>query len=126
MTTPHTYISQQPSLPTRRTSDLVLDTDEFGKLLTNEEIQKLNRQIAVAQSMELNYANIKMLLTAIYANKDDMLIDSIVSIFKKITRYHMNEYSTNIHYYNGWKTNDAYRIRSEEHTSELQSRGHIV
>lgn len=92
---------------------LVLDTDEFRKLLTNEAIHKLNRQISVAQSMELNYANIKMLLTAIYANKDDMLIESIVSIFKKITKYHMNEYSSNIHYYNGWKTNDAYRINKK-------------
>ena len=92
---------------------LVLDTDEFRELLTNEAIQKLNRQIAVAQSMELNYANIRMLLTAIYANRDDMLIESIVSIFKKITRYHMNEYSSNIHYYNGWKTNDAYRINKK-------------
>ena len=92
---------------------LVLDTDEFRKLLTNEAIQKLNRQISAAQSMELNYANIKMLLTAIYANRDDMLIESIVSIFKKITKYHMNEYSSNIHYYNGWKTNDAYRINKK-------------
>src|SRR5699024_6136387 len=70
---------------------LVLDTDEFKKMLTNDAIQKLNRQLTVAQSLELNYVNIRMLLTAIYANKDDMLVDSIVSIFKKITRYHMNE-----------------------------------
>src|SRR5699024_779519 len=92
---------------------LVLDTDEFKKMLTNDAIQKLNRQLTVAQSLELNYVNIRMLLTAIYANKDDMLVDSIVSIFKKITRYHMNEYSTNIHYYDGWKTNDAYRINKK-------------
>ena len=25
----------------------------------------------------------------------------------------MNEYSTNIHYYDGWKTNDAYRINKK-------------
>lgn len=25
----------------------------------------------------------------------------------------MNEYSSNIHYYNGWKTNDAYRINKK-------------
>src|SRR5699024_2645794 len=41
------------------------------------------------------------------------LIDSLVSIFEKITRYHMNEYSTNIHYYDGWKTNDAYAINKK-------------
>src|SRR5699024_10238399 len=121
---------------------LILDTREFKKLLTSEGIQKLNRQISLTKNMEINYANIRMLLTAIYANRDDMLIDSIVNIFKRITQHHMNQYSSNIHYYNGWKTNDAYRInkkiiypvsygsfnplRSEEHTSELQSRFDLV
>src|SRR5699024_448149 len=46
-------------------------------------------------------------------NQRDILIESVVSIFEKITRYHMNEYSTNIHYYDGWKTNDAYRINKK-------------
>src|SRR5699024_9987817 len=92
---------------------LILGTNEFKKLLTNEGIQKLNRQISLTKNMEINYANIRMLLTAIYANRDDMLIDSIVNIFKRITQHHMNQYSSNIHYYNGWKTNDAYRINKK-------------
>ena len=92
---------------------LILDTREFKKLLTSEGIQKLNRQISLTKNMEINYANIRMLLTAIYANRDDMLIDSIVNIFKRITQHHMNQYSSNIHYYNGWKTNDAYRINKK-------------
>lgn len=89
---------------------LILDADEFRQMLTNEARQKLNRQMESANAMEINLANIRMLLTAIGANKRDMLIESVVSIFEKITRYHMNEYSTNIHYYDGWKTNDAYKI----------------
>jgi len=93
--------------------ELILDTKEFRELLTNEAIQKLNRQISAANEMEINYANIRMLLTALGANQNDMLIESIVNIFKKITRYHMNEYSTNIHYYDGWKTNNAYKINKK-------------
>src|SRR5690625_3327459 len=54
-----------------------------------------------------------MLLMALGANQEDILIDSIVSIFKRITEYHMNEYSSNIHYYNGWKTNNAYKINKK-------------
>src|SRR5690625_4833843 len=92
---------------------LILDTDDFRGLLTNEAIQKLNRQIEAANEMEINLANIRMLLTALGANQRDILTESIVSIFEKITRYHMNEYSTNIHYYDGWKTNDAYRINKK-------------
>lgn len=93
--------------------ELILDTGDFRELLTNEAIQKLNRQMSVANEMEINLTNIKTLLMALQANQRDILIDSIVSIFEKITRYHMNEYSTNIHYYNGWKTNDAYRINKK-------------
>ena len=50
---------------------------------------------------------------ALGANQRDILVESVISIFEKITRYHMNEYSTNIHYYDGWKTNDAYRINKK-------------
>lgn len=89
---------------------LILDADEFRELLTNEARQKLNRQLTAAGEMEINLANIRMLLMAISANREDMLVDSIVSIFEKITRFHMNQYSTNVHYYNGWKTNNAYKI----------------
>src|SRR5690625_1573664 len=93
--------------------ELILDTGDFRELLTNEAIQKLNRQMSVANEMEINLTNIKTLLMALQANQRDILIDSIVSIFEKITRYHMNEYSTNIHYYDGWKTNNAYRINKK-------------
>src|SRR5690625_4348282 len=92
---------------------LILDTDDFRELLTNEAIQKLNQQMSVANEMEINLTNIRTLLMALGANQRDILVESVVSIFEKITRYHMNEYSSNIHYYDGWKTNDAYRINKK-------------
>jgi|SRR5690625_32248 len=92
---------------------LILDTDDFRKHLTSDGRERLQRQLSAANAMEINFANIKTLLMAMYSNKDDMLIESIVRMFERITTYHMNEYSTNIHYYNGWKTNDAYRINEK-------------
>src|SRR5699024_10357433 len=92
---------------------LILDTREFRDLLTNEALQKLNRQMSAAKDMEINMTNIRMLLMSLGQNQRDILIDSVVSIFEKFTRYHMNAYSTNIHYYDGWKTNDAYRINKK-------------
>lgn len=92
---------------------LILDTDEFKSRLTNEAIQELNKRLGLANEMEINIPNIKMLLMALSYNRRDILVESVVSIFKKITRYHMNQYSTNIHYYNGWKTNDAYKINKK-------------
>lgn len=90
--------------------ELILDTKDFRELLTNEAIEKLNRQLSLANDMEINLTNIKMLLNALAHNQKDILTDSIVSIFKRITKHHMNQYSSNVHFYNGWKTNDAYKI----------------
>lgn len=92
---------------------LILDTDDFKAMLTNDAIQELNKRLSLAEEMEINLPNIKMLLMALNYNKRDILVESVVSIFKKITKYHMNQYSTNIHYYNGWKTNDAYKINKK-------------
>ena len=93
--------------------ELILDTDDFREHLTTEGREQLMRRLSKANEMEINLTNIKTLLMAIGANKGDMLVDTIVSMFKRITKHHMNEYSTNIHYYNGWKTNDAYRINKK-------------
>lgn len=90
--------------------ELILDADEFRKLLTNDARQKLNRQIEAAGDMEINLVNIRTLLMALGANQRDILVDSIVSIFVKITDRHMTSYSSNIHYYNGWKTNSSYKL----------------
>lgn len=92
---------------------LILDTKEFKDMLTHEAVQELNKRLRIAEEMEINLPNIQMLLYAIGANRREMLVESVVSIFKKITKYHMNQYSTNIHYYDGWKTNDAYKINKK-------------
>jgi tetratricopeptide (TPR) repeat protein len=89
---------------------LILHTDEFMKKLTTEAREKLNRQLESASELEINGTNIYMLLHAIMANSSDMLISSVVSMFKKITSYSRREFSTNVHYYNGWYTNEAYKI----------------
>lgn len=54
-----------------------------------------------------------MLLIALGANQRDILIESVVSIFQKITDCHMTSYSSNVHYYNGWKTNSSYKINNK-------------
>lgn len=89
---------------------LVLRTDEFMKKLTTEARDKLSRQIEATADLEINVTNVYMLLQAIMANSSDMLISSVVSMFEKITSFSRRDYSDNIHYYNGWTTNDAYKI----------------
>ncbi len=64
----------------------------------------------MAESMEINMVNIEMLIMSLQYNQKDLLIDSCVSLFQRITKHHMNEYSKNLHYYNGWKTNNAFKV----------------
>lgn len=89
---------------------LILRTDEFMKKLTTQAREKLRRQIEASADLEINTTNVYMLLQAIMANSSDMLVSSIVSMFEKITSYSRRDFSDNIHYYNGWYTNDAYKI----------------
>ena len=90
--------------------ELILGTDEVRKMLTADSREKLNRQIEAAGGMEINLVNIRTLLMALEANQRDMLVESIASIFRKITDRHMTSYSSNVHYYNGWKTNSSYKL----------------
>lgn len=88
----------------------ILRTDEFMKKLTTEARDKLSRQIEATADLEINVTNVYMLLQAIMANSSDMLVSSVVSMFEKVTSFSRRDYSDNIHYYNGWYTNDAYKI----------------
>lgn len=89
---------------------LILRTDEFMRKLTKEARDKLSRQLDAATDLEINATNVYMLLQAVLANSSDMLISSVVSMFEKITSYSKRDYTSNIHYYNGWRTNDAHKI----------------
>jgi len=89
---------------------LILRTDEFMKKLTTQARDKLSRQIEASADLEINITNVYMLLQAVMANSSDMLVSSVVSMFEKITSFSRRDYSDNIHYYNGWYTNDAYKI----------------
>ena len=88
----------------------ILNTKRIRDILTNGGIEKLEKQISMAESMEINMVNIEILIMSLQYNQKDLLIDSCVSLFQRITKHHMNEYSKNLHYYNGWKTNNAFKV----------------
>lgn len=92
---------------------LILDTDEIKAKLTNEAIRQLNKRLSAAEEMEINLVNVEMLIMALMYNRGDILMESVVSIFEKITKFHQRDFSANVHYYNGWKTNDAFKINKK-------------
>ena len=42
-----------------------------------------------------------------------MLTETLEGLFDEITKSHMASFSKNIHYYNGWKTNDAFKLNKK-------------
>lgn len=93
--------------------ELILNTNEIRDLLTGGGRDKLQKKLEMSKELEINLVNIEMLIMSLQANSQDILIESCVSVFEQITKYHMNDYSKNIHYYNGWKTNGAFKMNTK-------------
>lgn len=88
----------------------ILKTDEFSQNLTGHGREQLQKQLDGAKGLEITYSNIEMLLMAVAQNSSNILMDSCLNMFERITQYHNNEFSTNIHYFNGWNSNSAFKI----------------
>ncbi|GGD04299.1 DUF4942 domain-containing protein [Enterococcus wangshanyuanii] len=91
----------------------ILKTDEFRKKLTRHGSSLITDKIDSATKLEITEENVLLLLTALMSNGYEVILDSCVEWFKKMTGNHQNEYSKNIHYYNGFKTNDAFKVNSK-------------
>ena len=94
--------------------ELILNTKEFEVRLTSEARGKLLQQIEAAKDMEINEDNVFLLLSAMIGNQSNLIEQSVVSLFDKITQHSQRgSYTTNIHMYNGWYTNDAFKINKK-------------
>lgn len=93
--------------------ELILQTKDFREVLTEHGRQQISKYISNAAELEINYSNIQMLLMALFQNTDNILMDSCVAMFEKLTKHHYASFSTNIHYYSGWCTNDAFKVNKK-------------
>lgn len=87
----------------------ILKADKFRKVLTSNGYQDLQKRISELTILEPTLENVQMILEAVLLNRQNMLKDTLVDLFENLTKYHQSDYSKNIHYYNGWKTNKAYK-----------------
>lgn len=92
---------------------MILQTDKFAKKLTTEAREQLLRSSELVADMDVTEDNVRMIFGALLTNFGDMVESSIVEVFKRITDHAQREGNGNIHLYNGWKTNDAYKINKK-------------
>lgn len=93
--------------------ELLLKTDVFRKKLTGYGIFKLNEYTSRIKDMELTEENVNLAVLSLMNNATTILTDSLKDWFEKVTSNHLAAFSKNIQFYNGWKTNDAYKINKK-------------
>lgn len=87
----------------------LLYSKELSGLLTNAIQQEYMNNLSEMADYEFNERNILAMKEDLSRNLIHNLEVAIMSVWEEFThRYSWAEYSKNIHYYNGWKTNKAF------------------
>lgn len=93
----------------------LLFSEELSRLLTHEVRNAYTAKLHEMCEYEFNERNILQLKADLVSNLFENIDAAIMKIWTNFTsRFHWNaEYSKNIHYYNGWRTNNAFRCNKK-------------
>lgn len=86
---------------------------EFGQLFTSKTRDDYRKKIDDLARYELTVSNIKQMQLELSQSMLGSLDDMIVKLFDEFAAQYWDEQSSNIHYYNGWKTNKAYIVNKK-------------
>lgn len=83
----------------------------FTKKLTNNLQQELHSNVEKLKDYDFSVYNILSLLIKMNAKVVGGIEETIINLFDDWTgKYHWSETTSNRHYYDGWKTNDCFRV----------------
>lgn len=89
----------------------LFQSKEFMNLLTSDLQQELQAKVSELVDFDFSYYNIIELKLAMSKKLLTGVEEAIIELFDEFSsRHHWSEYSKNVHYYNGWKTNQAWYI----------------
>ena len=88
---------------------------EFTGKLTSNLREKYQGMVDKMQEYDFTLFNIQQIMVEMNAEMQKGVEDTIVALFERMTAQHSwyPECQKNIHYYNGWKTNQAHKINSK-------------
>lgn len=97
-----------------------MNLQEVKSKLTSQKRKELSNELNRYCNMDFTISNIRIFIDNLVAKYPLMIDEAVEYIFDKMTYYAFrdgrnanNEYSKNIHLYNGWKTNDAYKVNKK-------------
>ena len=90
-----------------------LDLKEVSSRLTAKKRDEFEHQITERCHMDFTENNIRQFVLNLMGGFEKTLTEAVLEIFDKFTVRHCYSdglYDDNIHYFNGWKTNKAFRV----------------
>ena len=90
---------------------MLFASPQFVAQLTTNLQESLYNRVAELEDYEFSYFNIKEIMIQMNAHVSDGVESTIMNLFDDWTRkYHWDENAPNRHYFDGWKTNDAFAV----------------
>jgi len=94
----------------------VLSLPAFEKRLTEKKRKEFRETIKNNSDLEFTVSNVRAFFENLMHSYEDTLTDAIEELFDTMTSKHAWDESfhcKNTHYYNGWKTNDAFKVNKK-------------
>jgi len=89
----------------------LFELPQIRNSLTNTMLSDYNKRLKELEEYEFSMYNISAIRQEIAANLVSGIKSELIKLFDNWTNLHYNkEYSKNIHYFNGWCTNNAYKV----------------
>lgn len=94
---------------------LLIRNENFRNNFTSNLISELENKLTHLRGYDFNEYNIKELEKELGLKINTNIEDTILKLFDEFSYQHAygDEFNSNIHYYNGWKTNTAHKINKK-------------
>lgn len=93
----------------------LFNNKEFTGKLTSNLREKYQGMVDKMQNYDFTLFNIQQIMVEMNAEMQQGVEDTIVALFDRMTQQHSwyPECQKNVHYFNGWKTNQAHKINGK-------------
>lgn len=91
----------------------VLNIKEVSSRLTSERQREFEQALTEQSQMDFTEHNIRTFVINVIDSYEGTLTTAVVALFDKMTirhHFHGQLYEKNIHLFNGWKTNNAFKV----------------
>ena len=93
--------------------NILFQSDLIAPLLTQATRDYFRLNLERLRAFDFTYSNIKTIQIELSQRMTGSIEDAVVEQFDKLTYHNSMSNSSNVHYYNGWCTNDAYKLNKK-------------